>query len=567
MKKLLLLIILGFSSGIVAQTIQSINPDNGIAGETLQVTITGNNTLFTTISAPENVSFYNNMSSYFTAGALDFISDTEMNAMVTIPVSAATGWYNLNVYGDTSASLPNAFYVTNNNNTITGNVKIDINNNGCDASDLQMAGIKVKLNNGTSDTFTFTDSAGNYVFYVPAGNYTVTLMPELPNYTAAPVSAVVNFPTASNLNEVENFCLTPSGVHNDLTVTLWPLDPARPGFNAMYWITYTNNGNQSLSGSVNLTFDDSRLDLVSAIPANSSATTNNLDWTFADLMPFETRLITVTLNVNSPMETPAVNINDILSYIVTVNPVSGDDTPSDNVFAYNQTVVGSFDPNDKAVAEGPLVHIDDAGEYLHYLIRFQNTGTFLAENVRIQDMLSENLDKSTLQVVSASHAYRTTLTSGNKLEFFFDNIMLPPESVNEPGSHGFVGFKIKPVNSVVIGSTIENTAEIYFDFNFPIVTNTVATTFTTLGNPGVGLEDSIRLYPNPAGGVLNIDMLSSTEAASAKIFNQLGQLVKTIDNIGESPDSGIAIGDLTSGTYYVQITAGTATATKKLVKL
>jgi hypothetical protein len=44
---------------------------------------------------------------------------------------------------------------------------------------------------------------------------------------------------------------------------------------------------------------------------------NNLSWNFTDLKPFETREIEVTLNVNSPMETPAVN-NEILNYTATI---------------------------------------------------------------------------------------------------------------------------------------------------------------------------------------------------------------------------------------------------------
>jgi hypothetical protein len=90
-----------------------------------------------------------------------------------------------------------------------------------------------------------------------------------------------------------------------------PINRARPGFDASYKIIYKNKGTNTQSGSVNLTFDDAVLDFVTANPVVTSQTVNNLSWDFIDLKPFETREIIVTVNVNSPMETPAVNIGMI----------------------------------------------------------------------------------------------------------------------------------------------------------------------------------------------------------------------------------------------------------------
>lgn len=568
MKKLLLLLIFGLSLGASAQTITSVTPDTALAGETLQVTITGNNTQFTSISDAGNVYFYYN-NSYFFANSMDVVSDTVVNFMVSVPSSAQTGSYTMSLADWAGIyHVPNALAITNNNNTITGTITVDTNGNGCDGTDPHMSGIKVNLSGGSGpDSYTFTNSSGNYTFYVGAGTFVVTPEPEFGYFSSSPPSSTVNFATVNNLNQAANFCIAPNGVHNDLEVMLLPVGPARPGFDAQYMLVYKNNGNQTLSGTLNVIFDDSRLDFVSATVAPTSQPANNLNWSYANLMPFETRSISFTLNVNSPMETPAVNINDILPFTATGNPISGDETPDNNTMIFNQTVVGSYDPNDKAVAEGSQIAVDDVDEYLHYLIRFQNSGNFLAENVRVEDMLSPNLDASTLQVTSASHPYRSTLTSGNRLQFFFDNINLPPEEENEPGSHGFVAFKIKPVSTLGVGATIENTADIYFDFNFPIVTNTVSTTVTLLGVSGVDFDNAVRLHPNPAGYVLNIENQSSSGIKAVKIFNQLGQLVKAVDSFVEGADVAIAVGDLTTGTYFVQVSSDRGTSTKKLIKL
>ena len=87
--------------------------------------------------------------------------------------------------------------------------------------------------------------------------------------------------------------------------------------------------------------------------------------------------------------------------------------------------IGSFDPNDKiAFVENHL-----AGEWilpdtdLEYLIRFQNTGTDTAFNIRIEDRLSFWLDPATVKPGASSHSYRWELEDQNLLRFYFLHTM------------------------------------------------------------------------------------------------------------------------------------------------
>ncbi len=106
-------------------------------------------------------------------------------------------------------------------------------------------------------------------------------------FNVSPSTVTVTFPTqASPLTQ--DFCITANGVHPDLEITLLSLITARPGFDANYKIIYKNKGTTTQSGSVNLTFDDSVLDFVSANPATTNQTINNLSWDFTNLLPFET---------------------------------------------------------------------------------------------------------------------------------------------------------------------------------------------------------------------------------------------------------------------------------------
>lgn len=138
-------------------------------------------------------------------------------------------------------------------------------------------------------------------------------------------------------------------------------------------------------------------------------------------------------------------------------------------------VVGSYDPNIKSVIPegvGPNHEIDKDWT-LDYMIEFQNTGNDTAFLVVLKDTLSENLDLSTIQVKGASHNFTWNLNPDRELVFTFENILLVDSFTNEPGSHGFVRFEITPSTHLIPGDSIENRAGIYFDFNDPIITNTV----------------------------------------------------------------------------------------------
>lgn len=140
-----------------------------------------------------------------------------------------------------------------------------------------------------------------------------------------------------------------------------------------------------------------------------------------------------------------------------------------------QQNVGAYDPNDKQgypYGYGATNSITKDSE-IEYMIRFQNTGTAPAVNVEIKDEIDlSKLDLATLEMQSSSHPYILEIEDGNTLVFKFNNIMLPDSNTNEAASHGFIRFRIAQKANNAIGTVIENSAAIYFDFNAPIVTNT-----------------------------------------------------------------------------------------------
>ena len=117
------------------------------------------------------------------------------------------------------------------------------------------------------------------------------------------------------------------------------------------------------------------------------------------------------------------------------------------------------------------------GQWLDYVIRFQNTGTDTAFNVVITDQLAANLDASSFQMLEASHPARIK-RDDRALTFEFLNIQLPDSNVNEPLSHGYIKFRVKPLPTLGDGDMVNNRANIYFDYNAPVVTNTAVTAFS-----------------------------------------------------------------------------------------
>lgn len=446
--------------------------------------------------------------------------------------------------------------------TIQGENHYDENNNGCDATDIHFPNLKLAFTNGTATVNLIPNSSGNYQYDVQASTQTFTPILENPNYyNVFPTTATVTFPTTAS-PFVQDFCVTPNGTHPDLEVVILPIDGARPGFDAHYKIVYKNKGNQTQSGSINLAFNDAVLDLVSATPGVSTQVLNALSWNFSNLHPFESRVILFTLNVNSQMETPPVNSGYILNYSATVSSSTADETPTDNTFAFNQTVVNSLDPNEKVCLEGNTIAPEKVGDFVHYIIRFENDGTANAQNIVVKDMIdTAKFDIATLIPESGSATYTTRITNTNQVEFIFQNINLPFAAGTNTG---YVAFKIKTKPTLVASNTFSNTASIYFDYNFPIITNTATTTIQALATQDFEFGNYFTLYPNPAKNVLNISTKSSIEVHSITIYNLLGQVVLAIPNAQNL--NTVDISSLKTGHYFLKITSDKGSATEKFMK-
>ena len=336
-----------------------------------------------------------------------------------------------------------------------------------------------------------------------------------------------------------------------------PLTPARPGFDAVYKLVYKNKGNQIQSGNINLNFDDSLLDFVSTSQTLLSQNTNLLNWNFNNLQPFESRSITITLNANSTTETPPLLSGSILHFNTEITGLT-DENANDNISSLNQTVVNALDPNDKTCLEGQTVTTNVIGEYVHYMIRFQNTGTANAQNIVVKDLIDlTKFELTKLLPISGSSNFYTRISNTNQVEFIFENINL---SFSAGSNTGYISFKIKTKPTLVVGDTFSNQVNIYFDYNNPIVTNNYVTTIQTLGINQNDLKGTIAIYPNPVKDILEFKTIENV--SKVEIYDISGRILIS-NSISENK---IDLSYLKSGNYILKLYTEKGVMNTKIVK-
>lgn len=478
----------------------------------------------------------------------------------------ATGIYYLEFYGQhrqgTEFNLDNVGFEEVIENTFSGTITLDENNDGCVSSSTTLANFPIQINETTTNTSynMFTDTNG--MFTVETQNTTGNFVTQInqPFYNSSPGNYTNIISSGTNTITNQDFCVTENAVANDLNVSIIPTTEARPGFNTSYQIRYTNLGTTTLSGVVSLNFDQTKVTYLNGSIVPDVINAASLSWNYFNLMPYEVRSIDVNFNVFTP---PTVNNGDVLSYTATITPISGDFTPLDNNFSFNQITIGSYDPNDITILEGPFITANQANDYLNVMIRFQNTGTASAINIVVKNTLDPFLDWSSFRPIAASHNYAVTIRNDNAVDFVFNGIHLADSTTDEPGSHGWIFYKIKPKNTFSVGDVIANTAHIYFDYNLPIITNTATTQIdTTLGlETNSNVKNTLAVYPNPIHNEL---IVSIKNEATFNLINTKGQiLIKGELEIGENL---LNVSSLAEGLYFIEIKRQNETVIKKIIK-
>ena len=467
--------------------------------------------------------------------------------------------------------------------SITGNALYSTDDD-CSQNTTPIENLNFNINNGNTSIYKPTYDQGTYLIQLREDEYNISIWAEnreLFNYQ--PDSLLI---TLDSINSPFNqdFCIWPKGTEQvDTKIAIIPVDLARPGFEVDYKILIENQGNTASSGTIKIDYPDE----VSRNISSTTTLSNELgvfSASYENLQPFEKREILLTMRLNSPMDNPPL-VDSTITYILDIIPNETEFYNPDNHFELVQEVVNSFDPNDKMCLQGETVLDDMIGHYVDYQIRFENTGTADAVNITILDEIdSETFDISSIVITDHSHPLFLQ-TENNLAKFIFKDIFLPFE---EDSNDGYVSYKIKTWDTLSVGDSLKNSANIYFDFNFPILTNEATTTIVTDmdgdgynnledcddNNPNIfpgadeipnneidencdGLDavssihelanSTISIYPNPASDVIYLDIEGQINI-EISLYDINGQKLSTYNNMNE-----INMSEIPAGTYILQL--------------
>lgn len=390
-------------------------------------------------------------------------------------------------------------------------------------------------NTGTGQTKNHT--------YTSSGNKTVCLYINTASGCKDTFCSVVNSPAPGKNLKVSHYGI-----------------PYIKDTNRYTYITYQNIGTTTENGIVEYKYP-AGMTLISSTISPLTHIGNKITFSVGSLAPGASGTIYVV------MKTPlSFTLGSIKCDTAIILPVSGDIAPSNNSSYECDSVVASWDPNDKTPnpkgigAEGAIS--PDTKE-IGYLIRFENEGNWRTYRVRVEDEIDPSFDINSMMIGDVSHAFRL-VRSGSKMIWYFDNIELTPKSVDPNKSHGYIQYTLQLKYGLALGTQLKNTAYIYFDANPAIITNT---TKNTLKNA----DGSAAVRNLASGDLLDFDLkrngnkltvYSLSKMQALRIFDISGKLL--LEKEMNSDTEEIENVQLSQGIFIVHVDIDNQTVIKKI---
>ncbi len=494
----------------------------------------------------------------------------------------AMGGYSVTVTDANGCSKTQYFTIGNDNTnascycTISGTVYEDDNSN-C-VIDGGEDGIQNVMVHCSGQGYAFTDQNGYYSFQVPSGSYTITEQAHQ-NYS---LSSCQNASTTVNVTATAG-CVSTVNISNqivpisDLKITTVNSGiPPVPGNPYQQKVIIENIGTTTetdiqlgYSHDGQLTYQNSSSTL---LIQDGGPLNYGIHSGFPTLDPNTSEVILI--NYDTPTNIPAGTEVEFFDSVANMAPIDVnwllDETPWNNVNQYSTTTIASYDPNYKEVSpkgiDAPGYISSDVEEF-HYTIHFQNEGTYYAQNIYITDQLDDDFDWTTLQPGYSDYSYTTTVSETGLVTFTFADIHLPWKSqFGDALSSGLVNFSIKKKPNLPQGTEFTNYADIYFDYNAPITTNTTLNTindsiFLSTDEVNQNIEEieelTLDVYPVPARDFITIRVnnLIKNEHANLNIYDLMGKMIQS-EKVSLSKGANMItqnISRLEKGTYLTQV--------------
>ncbi|WP_343747901.1 T9SS type A sorting domain-containing protein [Fluviicola sp.] len=422
--------------------------------------------------------------------------------------------------------------------------------------------------------YQFTDVNGNITVLTPPSGLNPNVYPGL-NPANAPYTGQID-PTwlaANGLAQTSpNFTISSFGASgtaanwSEVVLVSCNSQVAQPDFGVNYawapnFVAPTQSGQLILDICNYACMDSSDVSVSITLPANFVPNTSNLTNAVVsgNTLTFDILSLGGCYHFHIPFTFPG-NTQAGTPFCFDIALSNPNDTDlSNNTYSVCDVVRNSYDPNEKQVNLPTLIN-PDAVDHFQYFVHFQNDGNYDAAKVVITDSISPNLDLSTFRLISSKHGVSASVNTSTRIvTFTFDNINLGQSAVDLDASQGYVVYSISELPNLPVGTEIENTAYIYFDFNPAIVTNTTYNiNQTTLGLSGNSIEQ-IGMYPNPAKDKLQFSGASVKEIT---VYDLTGKVVLTACDLDSNE---ISLSTVQTGIYQVVLKTETGSSTQKLV--
>jgi len=416
-----------------------------------------------------------------------------------------------------------------------------------DATEIGIPNVAVEYSGNGNVITKYSDHTGQARTLLNSGDYSVSVNAPNNLWDVCNNPQDVSFP---NTGEMETINFGLQAISDCVYLSTTVSSPRfRRCFDSYIYVTYCNEGTEAADNAyVEVELDDF-LEYVDADVAPSSVQGQNLTFDLGTLDPWECGTIVITVLPDCDID---LGREQCVSSVIF--PQEACD-PRNKLFDTEcQEIIGAYDPNDKRAF--PYLGSDDykilPDTSIRYQIRFQNTGTDTAFNVVVLDKISDNLDLSSFEKLSSSHPCNVEINDARELRFYFDNIMLPDSFVNEPGSNGFVTFRLAMKTGLVNGNKIENFADIFFDFNDAIRTNiTVHTVDDGIVSTSDTEPNRFKISPNPAKDFITITTENTKGMVTLEILTISGRSVMVKDMLATKENIDIA--NLSSGLYIIKL--------------
>ncbi|MBK8699461.1 MAG: T9SS type A sorting domain-containing protein [Saprospiraceae bacterium] len=430
----------------------------------------------------------------------------------------------------------------------SGRVFYDVNQNS-KQDNLEVGVPQIKVLTSLDQTMVRSDSLGLFTTYSleDAGNEISVIPPARGRATNGPLPV-------DTMDSNYNLGLYFDPDDRDVGIKWLPGRTFRPGFIGSMKLIVQNYNFFREKISVSL-FKDQRLTLDSATILPSFIGDTLLVWDNMELAEFGTKEIELFFRLDS-----TTAIGELLMFTAAITLLDEVDVDTTNNECKGIAVVrGAYDPNDKLVNPHSDLIVTNGrnDDVLTYTIRFQNTGNYPAEFVRIVDTLDESLDLKSFEFLSASHPAGWSISGNRVLTIRFNNINLVDSLTSSEASQGYFSYTLKLKDELQVNAEVRNTAAIYFDYNEAVVTNTVqnkltaATRIEEVSNE----EVSVRIYPQPAGQYLVVETKDMPVTGYA-IYSISGALLQTASVDTSSTTCTVKTDNLVPGTYLIRVKYG-----------